>query len=103
MTDQPRTMVSPLDGRLLERGVRRHTIAFGGKSVDIDLPGYYPEGDDEGIHTAEDMKVSDAAVLRIREELAQEKAARKAVRTGKTASEAKGQMPRVDAHRGREA
>lgn len=103
MTDQPRTMLSPIDGRLLERGIRPQTISFGGKSVVVDLPGYYPVGDDEGIHTLEDLAVSDAALLRIREELAQEKAARKSLKTAKTAPKPLGNASRVDAPGGRDA
>lgn len=77
MTDHPHVMRSPIDGRLLYRDVRPQTIAFGGKSVVVELPGYYPVGAGEGVHLAEDMAVSDAAILRIREELAREKAAKK--------------------------
>ena len=65
MTDPPR---SPITGALMVRAARPLTLVFQGRSFTFDMPGWYGAGDDDSLHTAEDMKVSDRAVNRLKAE-----------------------------------
>lgn len=67
--DLPETMISPETGEELRRGVRPFIVTYKGKSVTVELPGYYPEGGDEGIHVGDDMAVTDAALRALKEEV----------------------------------
>lgn len=67
--DLPDTMVSPESGRTLRRGTRPFVVTYKHLSVAVELPGYYPEAGDEGIHVGEDMVVTDAALRRLKEEI----------------------------------
>jgi HTH-type transcriptional regulator/antitoxin MqsA len=58
----PRTMLSPETGEMLIRGVRPFTVAYKGRNVIVDLPGYYPLGDGDGVHVGDDMSVVDRAI-----------------------------------------
>jgi HTH-type transcriptional regulator/antitoxin MqsA len=60
----------PETGELLHRGVRPLTLSYKGHSITFDMPGWYGDSADEGIHTGEDMKVSDRALnsLKVRAE-----------------------------------
>jgi HTH-type transcriptional regulator/antitoxin MqsA len=63
----PETMISPETGETLRRGVRPFTVAYKGESVVVDLPGYYPAGEGEGVHIGEDMAVVDLALRGLKE------------------------------------
>jgi HTH-type transcriptional regulator / antitoxin MqsA len=63
----PETMMSPETGETLTRGVRPFMVAYKGESVVVDLPGYYPAGDGEGVHIGEDMAVVDQSLRRLKE------------------------------------
>lgn len=65
----PETMVSPETGDVLRRGIRPFVVAYRGKSVTVDLPGYYPKYGDEGIHVGDDMAVTDAALRSLKQEV----------------------------------
>lgn len=65
----PDTMTSPETGERLMRGVRPFTVAYKGRTRTVDLPGYYPEGDGEGVHVGKDMAVADAALRALKEEV----------------------------------
>ncbi len=65
-TPKPQTRIHPITGELLTRGVRTITLTYKGLSEDVELPGRYPVGDDEVIHTGADMRVSDEALKRMR-------------------------------------
>mgnify|MGYP001224291152 CR=1 FL=1 len=67
--DLPDTMVSPETGETLRRGVRPFVVSYKGKSVTVELPGYYPASGDEGIHVGDDMAVSDAALRALKEDI----------------------------------
>ena len=43
----------------MHRDVRPMTLAYKGKSLTFDMPGWYCDQSEESIHTGEDMKVSD--------------------------------------------
>lgn len=67
--DMPETMVSPETGETLRRGVRPFVVTYKGKSITVELPGYYPESGDDGIYVGNDMAVSDAALRALKEEI----------------------------------
>ncbi len=68
-TDLPETMVSPETGETLRRGLRPFLVTYKGKSITVELPGYYPDNGDEGIHVGDDMAVTDAALRMLKEEI----------------------------------
>jgi len=65
----PDTMISPETGVVLRRGHRPFVVTYKGKSRLIDLPGYYPDEGDEGVHVGDDMAASDAALRALKEEV----------------------------------
>ena len=65
----PETMISPETGKVLRRDVRPFVVTYKGKSRTVDLPGYYPENGNDGIHVGEDMEVTDAALRALKEEV----------------------------------
>jgi len=67
--DLPETMISPDSGETLRRDTRPFTVTYKGKSVTVDLPGYYPESGNEGIHVGDDMAVTDGALRALKEEI----------------------------------
>lgn len=50
----------------MERGIRPVTITYKGRSMIVDMPGWYREGSDEGVHSGIDMQVSDAALKQLK-------------------------------------
>lgn len=54
--------VCPETGLPLERGVRPLVLTYKDQSVTVNMPGWYREGATEGLHTGEDMQVSDRAL-----------------------------------------
>jgi HTH-type transcriptional regulator / antitoxin MqsA len=63
MTKAP---VCPETGKPMVRDTRPMEISYKGQSTTIDMPGWYCHESGESIHTAEDMKVSDAALKELR-------------------------------------
>jgi HTH-type transcriptional regulator/antitoxin MqsA len=53
------TRIHPETGETLRRGIRRERIVFGPLSQEIDVPGWYPDGDGDGIHSGEDLAEAD--------------------------------------------
>lgn len=64
---RPDTMPSPDTGGTLTRGVRPFTVTYKGRTVTVDLPGYYPAGDGEGVHIGDDMAAVDRAMRQLKE------------------------------------
>jgi HTH-type transcriptional regulator/antitoxin MqsA len=62
-------MVSPETGKPLKRGVRPFTVAYKGRSVTVDLPGWYPEGEGEGVLVGDDMAAADQALRELKEQV----------------------------------
>jgi len=58
--------ICPETGKPMTRGTRSKEISYKGQSTTIDMPGWYCDESSESIHTAEDMKVSDAALKELR-------------------------------------
>jgi HTH-type transcriptional regulator / antitoxin MqsA len=50
----------------MRRGVRPMVLEYKGARTTFDMPGWYCDQSDEGIHTGEDMKVSDRALSRLK-------------------------------------
>lgn len=65
----PETMASPETGETLRRGIRPFMVTYKGKSITVELPGYYPEHGDDGVHVGDDMAVTDAALRALKEEV----------------------------------
>jgi HTH-type transcriptional regulator/antitoxin MqsA len=58
--------VDPETGAPLHRGVRPLTLTYKGESITVEMPGWYGDGPNEGVFDAEDMKVSDRALNRLK-------------------------------------
>jgi HTH-type transcriptional regulator/antitoxin MqsA len=58
--------VCPETGAVMTRGVRPMTVSYKGRSIEIEMPGWYAEGVEDGIHSGDDMKVSDRALHRMK-------------------------------------
>ena len=63
MTD---VMLSPENGKPMVRGIRPVEFSYKGLSVTVDMPGWYCEGSDEGVHEGKDLEVSDAALKQLK-------------------------------------
>jgi HTH-type transcriptional regulator / antitoxin MqsA len=62
-------MPSPETGETPTRGVRPFKVAYKGQSITVDLPGYYPQDDGEGVHVGNDMSVVDRALRSLKEKV----------------------------------
>lgn len=58
--------VDPETGAPLRRDMRPLTLTYKGASITVDMPGWYGDEPDEGVFDAEDMKVSDRALNRLK-------------------------------------
>jgi HTH-type transcriptional regulator/antitoxin MqsA len=58
--------VDPETGAPLYRDVRPLTLTYKGESITFDMPGWYGDQPDEGVFDADDMKVSDRALNRLK-------------------------------------
>lgn len=56
----------PLDGSTMLRDVRPFEITYGGRSMEVSLPGWYCPSCSESIHDGRDMKVTDRALNRLK-------------------------------------
>lgn len=65
----PKTTSSPETGETLTRGVRPFKVTYKGKTITVDLPGYYPKGDGDGVHVGNDMSVVDRALRMLKEKV----------------------------------
>jgi HTH-type transcriptional regulator / antitoxin MqsA len=63
------TMTSPETGETLIRGVRPFAVTYKGESVIVDLPGYYPTGEGDGLHVGKDMSIVDEALRDLKEKM----------------------------------
>lgn len=50
----------------MRRDVRPKTLSYKGVSVVVEMPGWYCDGCDEGVHVGDDMKRSDRALNRLK-------------------------------------
>jgi HTH-type transcriptional regulator/antitoxin MqsA len=63
----PATMVSPETGEELTRGVRPFSVSCKGKTLIVQLPGYYPAGEGDGVLVGDDMNAVDAALRSLKQ------------------------------------
>ena len=61
--------VGPESWLPLTRGVRPLAVSYKGRSVTVDMPGWYRNGANESVHDKEDMRVSDRAVVTLKAEV----------------------------------
>ena len=54
--------IHPETGKILHRDVRAIEFAYKGERIFVDMPGWYPDDDSDGVFTHEDMIVSDQAL-----------------------------------------
>ncbi|WP_428698616.1 type II toxin-antitoxin system MqsA family antitoxin [Stappia sp.] len=62
------TLTCPETGKPMVRGLRPVTLSYKGRSRTFEMPGWYADGVEEGIHSGEDMKVSDRELNRLKAE-----------------------------------
>ena len=60
--------IHPETGKILHRDIRPFEFNFRGEKVIIEMPGWYPDDNDEGIFTQEDMKVAGNALRTLKAE-----------------------------------
>lgn len=68
-TDLPDILAAPETGEALTRGVRSFVVTYKGESITVDLPGYYPVGEGDGVHVGKDMSVVDEALRTLKEKI----------------------------------
>ena len=52
------TKIHPETGAVLHRDVRPFEFTFRGEKIIVDMPGWYPDDNDDGIFTQDDMKIA---------------------------------------------
>jgi HTH-type transcriptional regulator/antitoxin MqsA len=62
-------MISPDTGEPMTRSVRPFTVTYKGQSITVDLPGWYPAGDGDGVVVGDDMAVVDQALRDLKEKV----------------------------------
>jgi len=62
------TRIHPITGEALTRQVRTHAVAFGSLSREVEVPGWYPEGDGDAIHTGHDLAAEDQVFRSLRKD-----------------------------------
>ena len=62
------TRIHPETGKTLKRDVRPMLVQYGSLSREVQLPGWYPDGDsdDDAIHSGADLKAADEAFAELR-------------------------------------
>lgn len=64
------TRIHPETSKLLKRDVRRTVVRHRGLERTVDLPGWYPDDDDDGIISGPDARVADQALNDMKAEIA---------------------------------
>jgi HTH-type transcriptional regulator/antitoxin MqsA len=59
--------LDPETGAVLHRDVRPFPVSIGGLTVTVEMPGWYPDGSDDGIISQQDSKLIDGIVKLLRE------------------------------------
>lgn len=52
---QDETRLHPVTGEVLSRQTRKQVVSWNGKSVSVDVPGWYPAGDGDSLHSGRDL------------------------------------------------
>jgi HTH-type transcriptional regulator/antitoxin MqsA len=66
MTSELKTRIHPETGVTLHRDIRPVTLTYKSESITVDLPGWYPDGEGDGIVSGDDFKVSNRALHRMK-------------------------------------
>lgn len=69
------TRKHPETGETLRRDVRPFAVEYRGHRRMISLPGWYPAGEGDALHTGSDMDAADAALAELKNEVRRENAA----------------------------
>lgn len=59
-------MIHPETGELLTRDIRTIEFSFKGEKFTVDMPGWYPADNDNGIFSHEDLQVAEKVIKRIK-------------------------------------
>ena len=60
------TRFHPKTGDVLRRDARMQTLSVGSLSREVEVPGWYPEGDGDSIHSGAELQAIDQAYLELR-------------------------------------
>lgn len=60
------TRFHPKTGDVLRRDARMQTLSVGSLSREVEVPGWYPEGDGDSIHSGAELQALDQADLELR-------------------------------------
>lgn len=60
------TQIHPVTGKVLRRDVRPQTVVVGSLSRTLDVPGWYPDDDSDGVHSGVDLKEMDEVYKALR-------------------------------------
>lgn len=60
------TRLHPKTGEVLRRDARIQTLSVGSLSLEVEVPGWYPEGDGDSIHSGAELQAIDQAYLELR-------------------------------------
>lgn len=64
------TRTHPETGETLRRGVRRQAVRYGSLVREVEVPGWYPDGEGDGIHAGADLAEADRVYRELRAEYA---------------------------------
>ena len=53
----------------MRRDVRPFVVRYGGESLTVQLPGYYPGGDGESVHVGDDLRLADEALRALKQKV----------------------------------
>lgn len=62
------TRIHPVTGEVLTRQTRKQTVNFGSLSAEVEVPGWYPEGDGDSIHSGRDLSAKEAVFEELRKD-----------------------------------
>lgn len=60
------TRIHPKTGDVLRRDARMQTLSVGSLACEVEVPGWYPEGDGDSIHSGAELQAIDQAYLELR-------------------------------------
>ena len=58
--------IHPKTGDVLRRDARMQTLSVGSLAREVEVPGWYPEGDGDSIHSGAELQAIDQAYLELR-------------------------------------
>ena len=58
--------IHPKTGDVLRRDARMQTLSVGSLAREVEVPGWYPEGDGDSIHSGAELQALDQAYLELR-------------------------------------